>query len=68
MLAQEAGLYFGRQMLMLETFTSDSISHCGDPEVYPKAWKKLFRNGVPDKFKRESILAFFKINPEAAEN
>jgi hypothetical protein len=30
-------------------------------------WKKLFRSGIPDVYKREVLLGFFNFTPESAE-
>ena len=55
-------------MQIIQEFKPESLKELGDPDTNYKNWKKLFRNGIPDEYKRQAILTFFNMNPEQAEN
>ena len=67
MLAENIGMYVGRQLFLTENFKEADFLEQGKEkkeEDNHVKWKSFIREGVPDKHKRRVILKLFDIRSE----
>ena len=63
----EAKDYFGREKALAKEISHSDLKQKMEACTDFHGWKRLFRSGVPDVYKREVLLRFFNLTSESAE-